>query len=380
MKRARIIKLAIAIGLLAVLAVVAGPRLVAWFTGEPIGGGATSKMTRATAGSFTIEAALRPDPPKEKGNTLLARVIDANGKPVDGAEVTVTAVMPPMGSMREMRETAPVSGKGDGRYEARFDLAMGGSWTLEVRVAAAGASGSARFQMTVGTSGLKALGGAGAGTSAKPPEAEEPALPPLELPAPALDALRSAFEATERMRAELAVDRLDGVGAPAREAAQAIRAAQAALKTPGPEVADCLTRAIAAAELIASAKDLSAARKAYGELNMYLIGLAAADPRLQQGWHVFRCPMAEGFRKWFQRAPELDGFLDVIEADLAREELDPGVCKSPFAGISLPPELLHPVESRVALNAAMDRNGSPFSKRRKRKETHARTSRLGSSE
>jgi Cu(I)/Ag(I) efflux system membrane fusion protein len=306
MKRTRIIKLAIVVAVLAVLAVVAGPHLIAWFTGEPTGGGATSKMTRATAGAFTVEAALRPDPPKEKGNTLVVRVLDANGKPVEGADITVTAVMPAMGSMPEMRGTAQVSPKGDGRYEARFDLAMGGSWTLEVRVAAAGASGSARFHMTVGTSGLKALGGAGATTSAKPPETEEPALPSLELPAPALDALRSAFEATERMRAELAADRLDGVAAPAREAAQAIRAAQAALKTPAPEVADCLGRAIAAAEMVASAKDLSAARKAYGELNMYLIALAAADPRLQQGWHVFRCPMAEGFRKWFQRAPELE--------------------------------------------------------------------------
>ncbi|HEY5935419.1 MAG TPA: efflux RND transporter periplasmic adaptor subunit [Kofleriaceae bacterium] len=306
MNRARIIKLAIIVGLLGLLAVFGGRHLIAWFTGEPMGGGATSKMTRATAGSFSIEATLRPDPPKVTGNTLLLRVLDASGKPVDGADVTVTSVMPPMGSMREMRGTARVSGKGDGRYEARFDLDMGGSWTLEVRVAAAGASGSARFQMTVDTSGLKALGGSGGGTSSKPPEIEEPPLPTLELPAPAFDALRRAFEATERVRAELAADRLDGLAAPAREVAQAIRAAQTALKTPASEVADCVGRAIAAAELVATVKDLAAARRAYGELNMYLIALAAADPRLQQGWHVFRCPMAEGFKKWFQRSAKLE--------------------------------------------------------------------------
>ncbi len=306
MKRARIIKIAIIVGAVGLLALFGGRHLIAWFTGEPTGADEISNATRATAGSFTIEAALRPDPPKEKGNTLLVRVLDANGRPVDGADVTVTAVMPAMGSMPEMRETAQVSAKGDGRYEARFDLAMGGSWTLEVRVAAAGASGSARFQMTVGTSGLNALGGSGDAAATKPPETEEPALPALELPAPAFEAFRRAFDATERVRAELAADRLDGVAAPAREAAQAIRAAQSALKTPASAVADCIARAIAAAELVATAKDLAVARRAYGELNMYLIAFAAADPRLQEGWHVFRCPMAEGFRKWFQRSPKLE--------------------------------------------------------------------------
>ncbi|MBA3394461.1 MAG: FixH family protein, partial [Deltaproteobacteria bacterium] len=197
MKRARIVKLVVIIGVIVGIVAIGGRRLVAWFTGESTGG-ATSKLTRATAGSLVVEAALHPDPPREKGNTLIVRVLDANGKPVDGVDVTVTHVMPEMGSMPEMRGTAQVSGKRDGRYEARFDLPMGGSWTLEVRVAAAGASGSARFQMTVGTSGLRALGGTGVGGPAKPPEIEEPALPSLELPAPALDALRRALDATER--------------------------------------------------------------------------------------------------------------------------------------------------------------------------------------
>nr|MDQ3300496.1 efflux RND transporter periplasmic adaptor subunit [Myxococcota bacterium] len=86
--------------------------------------------------------------------------------------------------------------------------------------------------------------------------------------------------------------------------AQAIRAAQTALAKPASEVADCLAQAIAAGERLAAATDLVAARRAFGELNRFLIALAAADPRLQQGWHVFRCPMAEGFKKWFQRTAQ----------------------------------------------------------------------------
>ena len=271
--------------------------LAAWFSGER--GGATSASVRAEAGDLTIDAALRPDPPREKGNVLVIIATDAAGKPVDGATVTVTHTMPAMGSMPEMRGTASVSGKGEGRYEARFDLPMAGSWTLEVAVDGR----SARFQMTVGTPGLRALGGSGGG---KPAEIQEPAVPRTELPAPALDALRRAFDATERVRTELAFDRLDGVAAPAREVALAIRAAAAALPAAGPEVASCLDGGIAAAEQLASALDLATARLAYGELNRLLIALAAADPRLQEGWHVFRCPMAEGFKKWFQRSPTLE--------------------------------------------------------------------------
>ena len=280
-----------------VAGVVFRDELAAWFSGER--GGATSASVRAEAGDLTIDAALRPDPPREKGNVLVISATDATGQPVDGATVTVTHVMPAMGSMAEMRGTASVSAKGGGRYEARFDLPMAGSWTLEVAVDGR----SARFQMTVGTPGLRALGGSG---GAKPAEIAEPAVPPTELPAPVLDALGRAFDATERVRTELAFDRLDGVPAPAREAALAIRAASAALPAAGPEIALCLDGGVAAAEQLASATDLAAARLAYGELNRLLLGLAAADPRLQDGWHVFRCPMAEGFKKWFQRSPTLE--------------------------------------------------------------------------
>lgn len=303
--RGTIIKLVVVVGLLAIGAVFGGRHLIAWFTGEDVGRGATSKVERASAGAFEIEAALRPDPPKEKGNTLVVHLTDQAGKPILDADVAVTYVMPAMGSMPEMRGTAEVSEEGDGRYDARFDLPMGGSWTLEVKAAHAGTSGSARYQMTVGTSGLKALGGAG-GAPSKPAEIEEPTLAALELPAAALDALRAAMEATERVRAELAADRVDGIAAPAREAAQAIRAAQAALPQASSEVRDCIGQAIAAAEQLAAAGDLATARRAFGELNRFLIALATADPRLQEGWHVFRCPMAEGYKKWFQRSPKLE--------------------------------------------------------------------------
>ena len=89
-----------------------------------------------TAGTLTIETAIEPDPPREKGNTLHLRVAGKGGAPVEGAEVKVQYVMPPMGSMAEMRGSADVADKGGGRYDARFDVQAPGSWSLEVEVAA----------------------------------------------------------------------------------------------------------------------------------------------------------------------------------------------------------------------------------------------------
>lgn len=130
-----------------------------------------------------------------------------------------------------------------------------------------------------------------------------PTLSAFELSPAALDALRSAFEATERVRVELAADRLEGVSPPAREAAQALRAARSAALSA--DATKQVANAVTEAERVGSSKRLVDARRAFGELNRALLALAAADRRLLADWHVFRCPMAEGFKKWFQRPREL---------------------------------------------------------------------------
>jgi len=82
--------------------------LAAWFSGQPMNSGSQQAGTRAQAGPFQIEAALSPDPPREKGNVLRLRVKDESGEPVDDAEVKVTYHMPAMGSMPEMRGEADI--------------------------------------------------------------------------------------------------------------------------------------------------------------------------------------------------------------------------------------------------------------------------------
>src|SRR5262249_1182665 len=55
------------------------------------------------AGDFAVELAVDPDPPAPGENRLRVLVKDAGGRPVDGARLALTARMPAMGSMPEMK-------------------------------------------------------------------------------------------------------------------------------------------------------------------------------------------------------------------------------------------------------------------------------------
>ena len=142
--------------------------------------------------------------------------------------------------------------------------------------------------------------------AAQPGDPEPPSLPPLALPDPALAAVQNAFAAYEEVRAALAQDRLEPVGPAARVVAEQMEAAAGALATASPPVAGCVRQAVAAARATAAARSLDDARAAFGELSRFLVALGAADPRLQPGWHLFRCPMAKGFKTWFQKSPAIE--------------------------------------------------------------------------
>lgn len=134
-----------------------------------------------------------------------------------------------------------------------------------------------------------------------PKVAVGPALPTGPLPAESLEYARAAFEATERMRALLAKDTLEGLDARAREVAGALRAVAGGLK--GAEGTKGVEAGAEAAERLAAAKTVEEARARFGEVSRVLVGLAETDGRLREGWHVFQCPMVKDFNKWVQRAP-----------------------------------------------------------------------------
>lgn len=108
--------------------------------------------------SDTAELAVTLDPsaPRVGSNALLLEISDANGKPLSGADVAVRVHMHAMGAMPAMGGSAAVREQGDGRYRAEFDLAMGGSWLVEIAATAGGtALARAEGSLSVGTPGLR---------------------------------------------------------------------------------------------------------------------------------------------------------------------------------------------------------------------------------
>jgi Cu(I)/Ag(I) efflux system membrane fusion protein len=156
MKRSRIVSLVI-VCVLVVGAAVFHRRLIAWFTGEPMGGGAGTAVAQ-TAGPWKVSVALDPDPPREQGQEAHVAISDAAGKPVDGVDVEVTYDMPAMGAMAEMKSSFPGRPVGPGAYDAAFDLPMAGSWGLWVQAKTKDVCVVARYKLTVGQSGLLADG------------------------------------------------------------------------------------------------------------------------------------------------------------------------------------------------------------------------------
>jgi len=54
-----------------------------------------------------------------------------------------------------------------------------------------------------------------------------------------------------------------------------------------------------------SKDDADAVRRAFGDVSRAVVALLAAEPSLQQGRHVFECPMAQDYKKWVQPTAEL---------------------------------------------------------------------------
>ena len=94
------------------------------------GGTAAMPMAQAASLDFTSE----PSPPHKGGNTFRVKLTDASGKPITGAQVTVTFSMPAMPAMgmAAMKATATLTDKGNGLYEGTGELGSGGTWQVTI--------------------------------------------------------------------------------------------------------------------------------------------------------------------------------------------------------------------------------------------------------
>ena len=103
------------------------------FVPPPPGAGQAAAMNNPPP-QGSAELITSPSPPQKGNNTVRVKLADAAGKPVTGAQVTVTffmAAMPAMG-MAAMKTVVQTSEKGGGIYEGSGSLGSGGTWQVTI--------------------------------------------------------------------------------------------------------------------------------------------------------------------------------------------------------------------------------------------------------
>jgi YtkA-like len=100
----------------------------------PRAGGSSSTANAPAAAQANIEFTTDPNPSQKGSNVFRVKLTGADGRPVLGADVTVTfymAAMPAMG-MSAMNTNTKLLDKGNGMYEGTGSLDSGGSWQVTV--------------------------------------------------------------------------------------------------------------------------------------------------------------------------------------------------------------------------------------------------------
>ncbi|HEV2418750.1 MAG TPA: FixH family protein [Terriglobia bacterium] len=122
------------------------------FAPPPPGAGAAAAMN--TSAQARIDFTTSPSPPHKGNNTFRVKLTGSDGKPVTGAEVSVTFFMPAMPAMgmAAMRVVSKLADEGAGMYEGTSNLASGGTWQVSITAQKGGQTIAAK-QLTVSTGG-----------------------------------------------------------------------------------------------------------------------------------------------------------------------------------------------------------------------------------
>jgi RND family efflux transporter MFP subunit len=124
------------------------------FVPPPPGSGQAASMNAPAQQQAVVELTTDPDPPHKGINIARVKLTGQDGKPITGANVTVTffmAAMPAMG-MAAMKSVIDASDKGGGMYEGKGDLGSGGTWQVTIRAQQNGQT-IANKQLTLNATG-----------------------------------------------------------------------------------------------------------------------------------------------------------------------------------------------------------------------------------
>lgn len=103
--------------------------------GMPMPGKAPAGPQQQKVGGITVALSTVPSPAKVGENTLQVRLTDEKGQAITNAKLSVSYTMP-MPGMSPVRTEAALSK--EGFYEAKANLAMGGTWEVAVKAAIPG--------------------------------------------------------------------------------------------------------------------------------------------------------------------------------------------------------------------------------------------------
>jgi RND family efflux transporter MFP subunit len=124
------------------------------FVPPPPGAGQAASMNAPAQPQAIVELTTDPGPPHKGSNIVRVKLTGQDGKPITGANVTVTffmAAMPAMG-MAARKTVIDASDKGGGMYEGKGDLGSGGTWQVTIRVQQNGQT-IANKQLTLNATG-----------------------------------------------------------------------------------------------------------------------------------------------------------------------------------------------------------------------------------
>jgi inner membrane protein involved in colicin E2 resistance len=105
---------------------------------------AKENTVQKKAGDYSVEIKMDKDTPVVGSNNVEIVIKDKAGKAVTDAKVLVTAAMPAMPGMPAMENKADAKLDG-GKYKAKIDLSMGGSWNMSVRITQGGKTATAKW-------------------------------------------------------------------------------------------------------------------------------------------------------------------------------------------------------------------------------------------
>lgn len=113
------------------------------------------------SGPYRLDVSLEPTTPRVGENTLRVVLRNADGDPLENAEIKAVAEMPAMGTMPAMQAPADMQEIEPGLYRGTFEPSMEGSWPLTLRVQAPGMSArQMSFDLATGREGLQLASGA----------------------------------------------------------------------------------------------------------------------------------------------------------------------------------------------------------------------------